>query len=291
MSLYRNQPPSPRYKIRKGQQGFTLVELIIVIVIIGILSVGTVQFIRNSVSGYIDTARRQELAMTASIAIEKLSRELRTALPSSIRLSPSSQECLEFIPILASTQYLQAAFVGSPGTVTANSVRVIRMDVGLSTSGYVAIYPNVGNANLLYNSVSSSGYISNVMADQVDLGGDEVRLDYQGGGSFRFLRQSPMSRLYLVNQPVRYCFVDDKLYRYQNYGFSNAIQTAALPSTVPNRMLIASKLDTAATNFFDYIPATLVRNGIVSIQMTLTDTQAASEQVVIKQEVQIRNVP
>ena len=50
-----------------GQRGFTLTELIIVIVLLGIISVIPISFIRYSAQGALDTANRQRLAMAAGV--------------------------------------------------------------------------------------------------------------------------------------------------------------------------------------------------------------------------------
>lgn len=82
------------------QQGFTLVELIVVILIMGILAYGSVQFILNTSGAYVDSQQRSRLAAVATSSLERLSQELRLAMPGSLRLnSDGPQSCLEFIPI------------------------------------------------------------------------------------------------------------------------------------------------------------------------------------------------
>jgi MSHA biogenesis protein MshO len=90
------------------QRGFTLVEAIVVMVITGILAGIMVLFIRRPVQNYTDAAARAELSDAADLALRRMARELRTALPNSVRLtgSPGNVWWLEFIPTTGGGQYL-----------------------------------------------------------------------------------------------------------------------------------------------------------------------------------------
>ena len=83
--------------------GFTLIELVVVITVMGILSVGAVAFITDASDGYASTVRRTELGSTMRLAAERMTRELRNALPNSVRVSGA---CLEFIPVDGGSSYL-----------------------------------------------------------------------------------------------------------------------------------------------------------------------------------------
>ena len=79
-------------------RGFTLMELVIVMVIIGVLAAGVAVFITSPVMGYLDANRRAQLTDAADIALRRMSRDLRLALPNSIRVGGSNNPFLEYIP-------------------------------------------------------------------------------------------------------------------------------------------------------------------------------------------------
>ncbi|GAB3451982.1 type II secretion system protein [Massilia terrae] len=92
---------------KTAQRGFTLVEAIVVIVIIGILSAAVAVFIRAPVRGYVDAVGRAELTDTADLALRRIARDLRRALPNSIRVSNDGHS-IEFLLTRAGGRYLAA---------------------------------------------------------------------------------------------------------------------------------------------------------------------------------------
>jgi len=78
-----------------SQRGFTLVEMIVVIVITGIIAGIVAIFIKAPVQGYVDSARRAELTDIADTAVRRLARDVRIAVPNSVR-SPDAQT-FEFV--------------------------------------------------------------------------------------------------------------------------------------------------------------------------------------------------
>lgn len=273
-------------KIYKNKSsGFTLIEIIIVIVVLSVLSIGSIQFISFSAQGYVDTVRRSELAASATIINEKITRVVREALPGSVRVN-SSQSCIEFIPIVGATTYLNAPFSTPSSTLTA-----INLDNLLSLSGRLAIYPVVADINDLYSLSGTRGYISTQTVSSTVLG-DEITFTFDSGAVFQFERSSAQNRLYVVSEPNAFCQVGSQIFYYRNYGFVGDISNlnSNLPSTVPNRLLIGSEVvsDSLA---FRYLPSSLRRNALVSFEFQLQQNSNLSEVLTINQEVQIRNVP
>ena len=87
------------YRYPKSHRGFTLVEMIVVMVITGIIGGMVAMLIHAPVQGYVDSARRAEMSDIADTARGRLGRDLRTAVPNSVRTpSPAGSTDIEFLP-------------------------------------------------------------------------------------------------------------------------------------------------------------------------------------------------
>jgi len=85
------------------QQGFTLVELVMVIVLMGVIGGMVAVFMKSPIDAYFASARRAALTDVADTAVRRMARDIRKALPNSI-LNPNIQ-CLEFIPTRTGGRY------------------------------------------------------------------------------------------------------------------------------------------------------------------------------------------
>ncbi|EAT12439.1 prepilin-type N-terminal cleavage/methylation domain-containing protein [Bermanella marisrubri] len=270
-------------------RGFTLVELIIVIVITSILAVGSVRFISFSAQGLVDTASRSDLSSLSLIASEKLKRQLVNALPNSIRTN-SSGNCLEWIPILAASEYVQAPFIGSPDTKT--EVHLLTVSSELPDEGRLVIYPSVNNADTLYDISRNPGRISNNIAVPTSVSSDVSVYQFASGAEFQFERTSPQKRIFIVDEPKSICQQGTQLFLYESYGFNSSANSypTGLPSTIPNRVILANKL-VAGSIVFRYLPMSLRRNALVGFSMEFRNDEKVQETLLLTEEVQIRNVP
>jgi len=76
-------------------RGFTLVELVMVILLLGVMATFTSQFIGIGTQIYGDASRREQLMSDARFALERLNRELRDAVPGSVRIEDEAGNPLD----------------------------------------------------------------------------------------------------------------------------------------------------------------------------------------------------
>lgn len=253
--------------------GYTLIELIMVIVLLSIVATVSVRFVGLSTQGALDTSARQLRALQSVVISEQLTRELREAFPLSVR---STGSCIEWLPLKAGTNYLSrtkgpafdqidiAAFAQVPSTV---NTRAVIYGYGTSTGDlYTAADPG-----------PVSGTIS-----AIDNSSSPATISLSG--SHRFNTNSPARRLFVIGEPVSVCQSGRFLYRYTGYA-ATATQPAP-PSGTPE--VLAASLTGSVD--FRFLPSTLQRAAVVQFTFTL-ESADGNETTTVSQEVQIRNVP
>ncbi len=232
--------------------GFTLVELVMVILLLGIMATFTSQFIGIGTQIYGDASSREQLMSDARFAMERLNRELRNAVPGSERIETAgglwvdSGVCLRFWPISTSSRYLalNKTVSGSSSTLELVMATPAAATDPLSTD---ATAVKVGDLMVVFplpNSSASSlssgcdygRCVANVTAVQTPVSGAQS-IRYTSAESLAGL--SPGSRVYFANQQVRYCVEGSTITR------ASAAISASLPAT---GVLMADSL--ASGNFY-----------------------------------------
>lgn len=279
---------SPQERAR----GFTLVELVAVIVLLGVVAVSSTQFIRQGVGIYTDAARRDSLQQEGRFAVERIVRELRNALPGSVR---TSANCLEFIPIVAASSYINNITGANISSFQASDFRFAGCASGANCNftgqGYqVAVY-TIENSQvypLLPPQIADLDGIGVVAA-----GVRIVTLDTTPPGH-RFIRESPQNRFFIIRDRVSFCTVDGALSRY--WGYSAVGNPQPTPPVGGNSSLVAESIrvvDASASpiTVFEYTAGTLQRAGVVHMDLQFYDASAPDEWMRFSQEVAVRNTP
>lgn len=135
-------------------RGFTLVEMVVTVVLLGIVSAMVARFTAGSMQAYLDAQRRAELADTVGIAMDRLQRDLRDALPDSLRITTAGGVAyLEYLPVVAEGRYRAGATgLAPPGPCAAgrdDPLAVGTPDTSFSTLGPVPDLPASGGTHFV----------------------------------------------------------------------------------------------------------------------------------------------
>lgn len=285
--------------------GFTIVELVIVIVLMGIVAAVVSQLVQRPMEAYIGQTRRAELVDIADTALKQMSRELRHAAPNSIRIACGGQ-CLEFLHTRDGGRYRARP----PGDILNFTAAVA--DTQFDVLGQLADLGNIntgaGNACLqgtadclvIYNTGQSgadayngdnvatiTAALDNGAADGSDL------LQFNNAnfaaGQTAFPAESPRQRFQIIDTPVSYIcnLITGEIDRFQNYAISPAQPTnpLAAPLSTANAALLADRVTACA---FTYAAGTLGRSGLATLAITITDS---GESISLIQQAHPVNLP
>ncbi len=266
--------------------GFTLVEMVVVLVLIGTLAGLGVQFIRPAVDAYAATIKRAGLAENADLLARRLERDLHAALPNSIRVTGTA---LEFIPVAGGGLYRSSSKSGGGGDVlrfdTADTSFEVLGPVPVYASAQSLVITNLGSGSGAdAYSGSNRSSISSANASDTVFSTDAMP-HVVSFASKQFLVPSPDSRFHIVDAPVSYvCDTAAKtLKRYQGYGW-NAAQ--ASPPVGGTSATVSSMITACALKYSAGITS---RTGLVTVSLTLTND--ANESMDMLVQVNVPNEP
>ncbi len=281
--------------------GFTLVELILVIALSAVVGVMISTVLSRPLEGFVAQSRRAELVDQAALALNRMARDIRRAVPNSVRVEDGGR-ALELLSISSGGRYLPNRLDGeslrfAPGsaagcTAPGNDCQTFRVLVpGLSVDGVRWL--------VLYNTGAESGGVplagSNLWA-AADTAGRHVITPQGTGfaatadgsstllqvsppsGSFVFAYASPQRRFYLADEVAGYrCDAAGRLLRFTRASLAPAFVADA------SRVVV----DSVSHCSFSYQPGSLRRAGLVGLTLRLTD----GESIELFQQVQVDNAP
>ncbi|MEF8793846.1 prepilin-type N-terminal cleavage/methylation domain-containing protein [Thiohalorhabdus sp.] len=285
-----------RLALRSRSEGFTMVELVVVIVLIGILAVVGANLIGNFVGGYVDASERQELASAGRIAVERATRELRRAVPNSVLCPAAGCSQVSRIAVLRAAtggRYVATGPADSRLQINRDGDRFEAYGlVGLAASHDLVVYPQ--NASPLYGTATDDDNPRSRMGTVTDLSsGNEVRHRIDLDAADSFPRHSPSRRIYGVDKVVALCC--DTANNRVRLGIGELEEPlGTTPGHFCNEansgVSVHLLADRVSQCDITYVPATLTRSAIVRLFLQFRSPEAG-ETVDFLQEVQIRNVP
>lgn len=236
----------------KSSAGFTLVELVIVIVVMAILGGISVSFIRNSILAYANSETYYELSDRADVSLRRMARDVRNALPNSVWVSTAG-DYVQFVPIKAGGRYQQDSldFTASSGdtfTVQGEAVNV--------ESGDQLVIYNLGISG-------ANAYEGTNIRALTSVGSNLTSLSYTGAA---FPLPSPASRFYVVNGAVFYVCdtANRRLLMYSGYNIT-AGHPSSFSSLTPS--VVAEDVNSCS---FTYSEGVMQHTSVVTAQLELS---------------------
>ena len=321
--------PWPIGRIRRIA-GVSLIELVVVITITGIIAAVLGTFIVRPIQGYQVLLRRAELVDAAEMALRRTARDIRQALPNSVRVTTSGgRSMIEILNTVDGARYREGpGNIGHNHGPTPFRLRINAADsdgfniVGkfqniavpfdsTGTQHRLAIYnqgavPAVACTGSGADAYSDAGCPSGsrivltnpaVVAFTIsgDGGGDEHRIfpsALPAGGNFNFRWASPNQRVFIVDSPITYiCNPGANGTITRYWNYTISAAQPTDPAAAPLSGGSSALLTTPVTACtFTYSPGTNQRAGLVTFDITIEDT-TSGEKVRLLHQVHVDNSP
>jgi len=282
----------------RAQGGVTLIELVVTIAVGSAVVAFMALFIVGPMNAYSAQARRAELVDDADSALRFIERDVRQALPASVRVGGSGAiVALEMLATVDGARYRDSGPLSDPTReldftaadgAFATTVPFTQLTLPYtSATNYLSIY-NVGvpgaDAWSGANVITPPGTTISISAGSTP-NENLVTLS----PAFRFAYGSPGKRVYLVSGPVSYlCDAGSRtLTRYSGYAIQpvQPASAAALLGAGAAASRVATDIGTCQ---FTFTSGTAQRNALVTLTMQLT---RSGESVQLLHEVQLANSP
>ena len=249
-----------------------------VIVITGILFTAVAIFIQAPVKGFFDSGRRAQLVDIADTALQRISRDVRLALPNSVRIASSAgKNYLEFLLTSGGGRYR----ADGPGNVFIAGSPISSFDV----LGPMPTFTG-GESIVVFNlfadatATSANAYIGDNRGSYFATVGTAIQLN----PAWIFPLDSPAHRFQVVQYPVTYeCDpVNGVLRRYWGYPIAS---TQGTPPGAGSQALLATNVTGCS---FAYAAGVTQRNAVLAATISV---RLGGETVSLFKQVHVNNAP
>jgi len=181
-----------------SHKGFTLIELVVVILIMSTIGIMTASYVRNSMDIYTHITTLDKSLDNVRFVMERLRREVGNALPNSISVKG---RCLTFTPIFDDSIYGND-FPINPRMARQGTIAPISSDIKGSKAVVYALTPDEALVT------SNKSYLVHSY--------NRANNKIQFADNVSFQASSPEKRIYFIKDKTTYCFNDMNLYRQIN---------------------------------------------------------------------------
>lgn len=208
----------PTVHLTIRQTGFTLMEMIISLVVLGLLSVVMLPLLSMPATAYLDAQRRLDLQSQLDLVRSKIGEDLRQALPGSLRSQCIGSTCyLEYLEVRAVGKYRAGGAGGTaycPATCRGNALDATCANENcMTTLGPLSLsVPGVNPvANRDYVAVLGIGAAPYTLAPAGAMSRLTAWVNRPSDVGLRFMSNdfpdidpAASNRVYIVSQPVTY---------------------------------------------------------------------------------------
>lgn len=269
-----------RHNTSETNGGFTLIELIMVIILLSVIGMLGGNFIAQSFRGFYQSDNRIDIYEEGKMALVRMEREIHNAIPNAFNeIPPFPKDDLQFGMIdekamrIVFGQYID----NNPNDFIRDRMSVLNIGTIISVNNLSWSHFTAAGTPRLYE-----------VTDNTHPSG--VRMDLEGGG--RNL-QDPLKdgRFYAVNQMVRYCLSGTTLRRntvdIDNTNYESGL---SFPGPCTGQPLATNVfIPPPAIAIFNYHPGTATNSPLVTIDFRIAPPNG--ESINFHKEIMILNVP
>lgn len=264
-------------------QGFTLVELVMVIALAGVVAVMVGTVMSRPLQGFTDHSLRAELTDLAATALNRMARDIRLAVPNSVFVADAGDE-IRLIPIAAAGRYRAnqpdpAGPRQDPPICTQPSAPCVidilsPIEPASSASKHWLIIYNTNS--VIGGPEPVDGAMSPISPKAFTWKNGLLKADLW---SFRFEFASPQHRFFLADRVIGYRCQAGALVRAEFDELDGSDYSRAAK--------VVDHVDCSRSRFA-YDTSTHTRNGVVTLKLVLANGGGA---ITLLQQVQVDNAP
>lgn len=262
-------------------RGFTLIELVIVIVITGILAVVVAPLIGRGYSSVFQSSERAFWVQQAEFAFFHLRQDLSTAVPNSVRIpnTSSNSTAVEFLGFSRTEVASQLRYRELPQALPAGQPKTFDVFADLSSLGDLSLLPQAisvsiagSNATQIltdWQSNNTTGGVARIGSMSVNGTPAVTTLTLQNS-AHSFPSDSPFYRAYLSDGPVAYQCSGGFLWRHSGYA---DLSSSNLSTRLGNNPTSAQVIDAVQNCQFSWQPGTTSQPPNLTVQLSVGNAQ------------------